>query len=267
LFSPEPIINSEAAMFNDVVGALVGAILVIAIAFLCWRLPKLRAQTAELTKALEAERERSERQRRQLAETEQALKADIVRSRTALFDALGLERPQPQTIHKISDLLKALEAELERHTSLLKECIVANSAGLAHIRAEAEDAKTVDRRRRYAGYVDALSKVNVNLDAAVGVCTSDLALLRQVRSRLERGGFDLAIGNMEFEAIERVLEDIRSHDAGQLMAELRRQAIRNEYQNFQEFRRKLEELAKRDPDLRNPREFRAANPLPDGGDV
>ena len=96
--------------------------------------------------------------------------------------------------------------------------------------------RVVDRKRRFVGYRDALSKANLNASTAVKVLQEDEAVISDLIGRIKSHRLDAAAGQLELDAIANVFEALTDETRRQLWEGLVMDNQKAQAKKLQEFR-------------------------------
>jgi hypothetical protein len=129
-----------------------------------------------------------------------------------------------------------LKSEITNQLDQLSEVYVKSASYFAASSQEYEQARVVQRKDRFAGYVDALLKANVRLEEIVGRLADDQLFLEAFLSRINSGRLDPAMGALELEQIEEVIAKVDEETLNDFVGALRLKRRKAEFDHVMKFR-------------------------------
>ena len=129
-----------------------------------------------------------------------------------------------------------LKTEVTNQLDQLSEVYIKSASYFAASSQEYEQARVVQRKDRFGGYVDALLKANVRLEEIAVRLADDQLFLEAFLSRIDSGRLDSTMGALELEQIEEVIAKVDEETLNDFVGELRVKRRKAEFDQVMKFR-------------------------------
>jgi hypothetical protein len=163
----------------------------------------------------------------------------------------------------LSSYFSALKAEIEEQIRQLEKAQIDSATPYVAATEEIQYTRLVDRKNRFIGYRDALLNASVQIEIFIQNLKDDQDFFERLLHRLNSRRWDSAMGNLEIEAIERVIKDLNREAIDDLIGRLRLKKAKAEIDHVMRFREAMIAVEKRlrDEDAPNPKITRVARNL------
>lgn len=157
----------------------------------------------------------------------------------------------------------ALKLEISEQIKQLEQAQINSATPYVVTAEETEYTRLIDRKERFISYRDALLNANVQIEVMVRHLKDDHVLIENLLERLNSRRLDPAMGNLELEAIEEVMNHLRREAVDDLFGELKVGRRKGEFDHILKFREVMIATEKRlrDAEAQNPMVAKAARSL------